>query len=172
MNELPKMPEIAEAGSGPRPELSSSVLEAERTDEEMYATMSPVGKFSSRGLNILVQATNKLLPLFAQEPNYPMFSTDLKTLPTDFVRILSMFSNASRDASTDERITPDLVVSIDDIKDDSGLVALAAKINLLAKSKDFKNFLKEPAPVESKEEIVEEKKDSPEDIDALFMSRM
>jgi hypothetical protein len=84
-----------------------------------------------------------------------------------------MFVSASTDASSDERITPDLVVSLDGIKDDSGLIALASKINLLAKSKDFKNFLKEPMNIEKKEEIVEENPvNSDEDIDALFMSRM
>lgn len=155
------------------PDLAPEIAEASRTDEEMYSTLAPVGKFSSRALNILVQATNKLLPLFGQDPNYPVISTDLKVLPTDFVRILSMFVSASTDASSDERITPDLVVSLDGIKDDSGLIALASKINLLAKSKDFKNFLKEPMNIEKKEEIVEENPvNSDEDIDALFMSRM
>lgn len=155
--------------------LAPEVEEAKQVDEDMYGAMAPKGRFTDRGMNILVQATNKLLPLFGQEPTYPTFkSGEYKILPNDFVRVLSMFTAASKDAADDERVDPELVISLDGVTDDTSLIAMAAKINLLAKSKDFKSFLKEPTPVEEKEESVEEedKGMKDEDIDALFMSRM
>ena len=42
--------------------LAPEVEEAKQVDEDMYGAMAPKGRFTDRGMNILVQATNKLLP--------------------------------------------------------------------------------------------------------------
>ena len=75
-------------------ELAMEIQGAEQDDEMMFAQMSPKGNFTSKALNNLVKATNRLLPLFGQTPDYPMFEGNLTEFPTEFVRVLTMFKGA------------------------------------------------------------------------------
>jgi hypothetical protein len=156
--------------------LAEDLNEAEMKDEEMYAAMAPTGSFKAKALNNLVTATNKLLPAFGQTPDYPMFKSDITTFPTDFVRILAMFSDASKDAVDAEAVDPELLISLDDISDDMSATAVAAKLDALSRSKPFKKFLKEPYETkgeESSEALAEgEEEMSEEDMDSLMMGRM
>ena len=151
------------------------VQEAEMADEQLYMEMAPRGRFTDKGMNALVKSVNKLLPAFDQEPTYPAFERgELEVFPTDLTRILHMFAAASRDAVAEDKIDPELEVSIEEVQDDSGVKLIAGKINLLSKSRDFKRFLDEvpeqaPAP-EAEETADDEMTD--DDIDALFMSRI
>jgi len=53
-------------------------------------------------------------------------------------------------------------------------MALAGKIQMLAKDKSFKSFLKEPMKEEPKEEVMEEGEEEmgEEEMDSLMMNRM
>jgi hypothetical protein len=149
--------------------------EAEMADEEMYDKMAPTGEFTKKGLNNLVSATNRLLPAFGQTPDYPTFGEDLTKLPTDFVRVLSMFADAVDDAVEAEVVGSDMALSLDALTDDLSLTAAASKIDALSRNKEFKKFLKEPyAKSESKEkpEMEEEAGMGEEEMDKLFMEKM
>jgi len=158
--------------------MAESLNEAEQADEMNYEAMSPEGSFSKNALNALVKATNKLLPAFGQTPDYPTFSEDIAKFPTDFVRVLAMFAGASGDAAEMEVIEPEMVVSLDNITDDRSIIQEAGRIDALARSKDFKKFLKEPMPEEEMEEesgaetAMEGEEMSDGQMDALFMERM
>jgi hypothetical protein len=156
--------------------LATELNEAEMKDEEMYSALAPTGSFKAKALNNLVSATNKLLPAFGQTPDYPSFKSDITTFPTDFVRILAMFSDAAKDAVEAEAIDPELQLSLDDITDDMSATSVAAKIDALSRSKPFKKFLKEPYETNAEEvsEDIAEGEDSmsEEDMDSLMMGRM
>jgi len=155
--------------------LAPMIEQAEMADEDMYDTMAPEGSFSKKALNALVKSTNKLLPAFDQTPDYPTFSEDLTKLPTDFTRVLAMFSSAAADAVMAEAIDPEMSFQLEDISDDRSLLLLAGKLDNLAKSREFKRFLKEPAP-EREGPVVEEAVEGEDmgegEIEDLFMARM
>ena len=172
----PKKVEIeVEMNGGP---MSGMAQEAEYADEQQFMEMAPKGKFTPKALMPLVKETNKLLPLFGQEPNYPALREELGQLPTDFVRVLSMFKAAVDDAIEADVLSPDMAIDFAVIKDDSGLMLLAGKLNQLQKSMEFKRFLKEPMKEEESEgqsmgeEGAEEMGMSPEEEDAMMMGRM
>ena len=173
--------EIIIAGRSPEDgPMAETLNEAEMTDEMNYEAMSPEGSFTMNSMNALVKATNKLLPVFGQDPDYPTFSEDVSKFPAEFKRILAMFSAASKDAADNDAIETDLVISLDDITDDRSLKLASGRIDALARSKDFKRFLKEPMPQaeEEEEEMAgaetamagEEMDDAA--MDELFMGRM
>ena len=177
MKDMKKGPKVeVEIQVGGRDPKSSPVAEdlnkLEMEDEDMYAQMAPRGTFTSRGLDPLVRNTNKLLPLFGQEPNYPKVG-DVDVLPTDFVRVLSMFSAAVDDAVEAGVLNPEMRIDMEGIMDDAGLMSLSGKIEMLAKDREFKRFLQEDRPEEEPvEEEMAEMEMSPEDEDAMLMERM
>jgi hypothetical protein len=169
------MQDMISMGYGARSEnepLGAELNEAEQSDMEMYEAMAPKGDFTSRGLNPLVKATNKMLPLFDQEPSYPLLEAT-NVLPTDFVRILAMFTGAVDDAIAKEAVSPEMGLDFGEVRDDTGLLSLAGKIDMLSKDKSFKSFLKEPQEeVEEEAEAEDELPMSSEEEDELLMSRM
>ena len=158
--------------------MSGMADEAAMADEEMYMELAPKGKFTPKALMPLVKETNKLLPLFGQTANYPALKETLTELPTDFVRVLSMFKAAVDDAIAADAVSPDMELDFSGVKDDSGLMLLAGKLNVLGKSMEFKRFLKEPMKEEESmgqemgSEMSEEMGMSPEEEDNMMMSRM
>lgn len=162
---------------GDVPDFGPEIEEAKAVDEEMFSEVAPRGRFSSKSLNALVDAANKLLPIFDQTGDYPKFDTGTyEVFPTDFVRVLSMFSQASRDAVSEDVVSPELVISLDGITDDNDVQVLSGKISGLASSREFKKWLKEPVE-EKVEPIAEERPEgtgamSEEDVDSLFLERM
>lgn len=157
------------------PMMEEEVAGAEQADEQMFAEMAPRGRFTKKALNNLVNATNRLLPLFEQTPDYPVFEADVEVFPTDFVRVLAMFQGAVQAAVDSESIPADMDFQMEDLTDDMSLNLLAGKLTNLAKSKDFKMFLKNPPEEEmTEEEVVEEEAPAPtsSEIDMLFAGRM
>lgn len=159
--------------------LSGGLKEAAYADSETVKVLSPKGNFTGRGLAPLVKATNKLLPLFGQSGDYPTLPGNLKELPEDFTRVITMFVAAVNDAIAEEVVGPEMAISLDSITDDTGLLTLAGKLQMLASSKDFKKFLSEPAEDETRgteagEEggMPEEEEMSSENADQLMMGRM
>ena len=139
----------------PQMALQVEIETAEGEDEAMYAEMAPSGNYTKKGLNNLVKATNRLLPLFEQTPDYPAFAEDLSgQLPTDFVRVLAMFQGAINAAVQSDAIDAEFDFMLEDLTDDNALNAVAGKLTSIAKNRDFRNFLKEPAEEGVVEEVV------------------
>ena len=177
MKGMPKKVEVevemdGEGEDSPVKGMAEPAMEA---DEDMFMEMSPKGKFSPKGLMPLVKATNMLLPMFGQTGNYPMLKEAMTQLPTDFVRVLFMFVAAVDDAITNDVVDAEMKLDVPGITDDRGLMLLAAKLDALAKNRDFKKFLKEPGEM-SQPNIDEERTPMPEmggeDAESLMMSRM
>jgi hypothetical protein len=149
--------------------------EIEESEDEMYSSASPKGKFSGKAANALVEATNRLLPLFGINDKYDRFGSGaLSSLPPEFMRILTMFSKAIGDAITEGILPEDATVDLKVITDDSGLQGLAGRIGMAAKSPQFKRFLlrktSEGGTEEEDQEMSEET--GSEDTDKLFTERM
>jgi len=149
--------------------------EVEAAEDEMYASASPKGKFSGKAANALVEATNRLLPLFGIEDKYDRFGGGTMTsLPPEFMRILTMFSKAISDAIGEGVLPEDATVDLTVITDDSGLQGLAGRLGMAAKAPGFKRFLlkktKETPEADEAEEMSEEM--GSDDTDKLMMERM
>ena len=153
--------------------------EVEAAEDETYAAASPKGKFSGKAANSLVEATNRLLPLFGIDEKYERFGGGtLSSLPPAFMRILTMFSKAIGDAIAEGALPEDAMIDLTVITDDSGLQGLAGRIGMAAKSPQFKRFLTKKTTSEmpeedegGEEEEVSEEMGS-EDMDKLMMERM
>jgi hypothetical protein len=169
--------EVVMIGVGSRPEgdpMGEELGMAEEADDQMFAAMAPRGDFTSRGLGPLVRGTNALLPLFGQSPDYPEVE-DTEVLPTDFVRILAMFQQAVEEAIEEDAIRDEMRIDLDDVRDDTALMTIAGKLEMLAKDKEFKRFLQEEVDGEEEGEMDREPEMetmSPEEEDAMMMSRM
>lgn len=163
-------------GVGARPQgepMSEDLGMAEEADAEMFEAMAPRGNFTSRGLDPLVRSTNKLLPLFDQTGDYPSVE-DTEVLPTDFVRILAMFQAAVEDAISEDVLREEMRIDLDGVIDDTGLMTIAGKLDMLSKDREFKKFLKEPMEEEvmEEEEEMEEEAMTDDEMDSLMMERM
>jgi len=163
-------------GVGARPQgepMSEDLGMAEEADAEMFEAMAPRGNFTSRGLDPLVRSTNKLLPLFDQTGDYPSVE-DTEVLPTDFVRILAMFQAAVEDAISEDVLREEMRIDLDGVIDDTGLMTIAGKLDMLSKDREFKKFLKEPMEEQAMEEEgeMEEEAMTDDEMDSLMMERM
>lgn len=153
--------------------------EVEAAEDETYAAASPKGKFSGKAANSLVEATNRLLPLFGIDEKYERFGGGtMSSLPPAFMRILTMFSKAIGDAIAEGALPEDAMIDLTVITDDSGLQGLAGRIGMAAKSPQFKRFLTKKTTSEmpeedegGEEEEVSEEMGS-EDMDKLMAERM
>lgn len=156
--------------------------EVEAAEDEMYTAASPKGRFTGKGANTLVEATNRLLPLFGISDKYDRFGGEpMSTLPPEFVRLLTMFSKAIEDAVAEGILPEDAVLDLSVVTDDSGLQSLAGRIGMAAKSPQFKRFLMRKVKEEGAEEMKEgeygpesetEGEGSEMDTESLFKSRM
>ena len=165
-------------GVGSRPEgdaMSGELEMAEEADAEMFESMAPRGDFTSRGLSPLVRGTNALLPLFGQSADYPEVE-DTDVLPVDFTRILAMFQQAVEEAIEADVLREEMRIDLDGVRDDTALMTIAGKLEMLAKDKDFKSFLQEPLEEEEGEEAMDSEPEmetmSTEEEDELLMGRM
>lgn len=169
--------EVVMIGVGSRPEgdpMGEELGMAEEADDQMFAAMAPRGDFTSRGLGPLVRGTNALLPLFGQSSDYPEVE-DTEVLPTDFVRILAMFQQAVEEAIEEDVVRDEMRIDLDDVRDDTALMTIAGKLEMLSKDKEFKRFLQEEVDGEEEGEMDREPEMetmSPEEEDAMMMSRM
>ena len=155
--------------------------EVEEKEDMLYEQASPKGKFSGKSLNALVQAVNRLTPLFGIKDTYPAFGGESMTeLPAEFVRLLSMFKAAIADAVEQGILPEDAVIDLSVITDDNGIQALAGRIGMAAKNGGFKRFLNQKtgpsksAPAEEMEMEEEMPMDdmSSDKTEDLFASRM
>lgn len=130
--------------------------ETEEMEDEVYASSAPKGRFSGKALNGLVDATNRLLPLFGVTDAYPKFGNEMQTtLPPAFMRVLSMFEKAVGDAVAEGVLPEDASIDLTIITDDAGLQGLAGRIGMAAKAPGFKRFLKQAVMEAGKGEMKE-----------------
>jgi hypothetical protein len=156
--------------------------EVEESEDELYAATAPKGKFSGKAANALVEATNRLLPMFGIEDKYDRFGGGaMTTLPPEFVRLLTMFSKAIGDAVEMGALPEDAIIDLSIVTDDSGLQSLAGRIGMAAKSPQFKRFLSQKTMETGKREMAEGEYEEAEemseemgseDMDKLMMERM
>ena len=160
--------------------------EVEEAEDMAYEMKSPKGRFSGKALNALVDAANRLTPLFGISEKYEKFGPEtLTSLPAPFVRLLTMFATAIADAVEEGALTEDVALMMDGVTDDAGLQGIAGRLNMAAQSPGFKKFLKSPKKVSVEVEVEsggegEEEEGgmkspeemSTEDMDAMFASRM
>lgn len=168
--------EMIMIGVGARPEgepMAQELGMAEDADEQMFEAMAPRGDFTSRGLDPLVRSTNKLLPLFDQTGDYPMVE-DTEVLPTDFTRILAMFQAAVEDAIESDVLREEMRIDLDGVINDTALMTLSGKLDMLSSDRDFKKFLQEPMEEDEVvgEEPMDEEPMSDDQMDEMFMERM
>jgi len=151
--------------------------DVEEIEDENYAAASPKGRFTPKGLNVLVDASNKLAPLFGIDDKYPKFTgiEPLTTLPAEFVRLLSMFGKAIGDAVEADVLPEDATIDLMTVTDDSGLQSLAGRVGMAAASPKMKKFLMRKVTKTGSEEMNEEEmkeEAAPLDTDKLFKGRM
>lgn len=151
--------------------------ETEEMEDEVYASSAPKGRFSGKALNSLVDATNRLLPLFGVTDAYPKFGGEMQTtLPPAFMRVLTMFQKAISDAVAEGILPEDASIDLTIVTDDSGLQGLAGRLGMAAKSPGLKRFLKkataEAEPMMGDEPTEEEDMMSEDKTDTLFTERM
>jgi hypothetical protein len=151
---------------------------AEQEDENMFGDMAPRGRFTAKALNNLVKATNRLLPLFDQTPDYPSFNEDITEFPTDFVRVLAMFEGAVNGAIEEGVLDEEMDFDMSEVTGDENINMLAGKLNRLVNDRSFKKYLKDMPQGEGEDTKIDEPdmasndKMEDEDVDALFMERM
>ena len=96
---------------------------------------APAGVFTGKADNALVEATNRLLPLFGIKDMYDRFTEPrMTTLPPEFMRLLTMFGKAFDDAIEEGVLPEDAKIDLTVITDDNGLQGLAGRIGMAAKS--------------------------------------
>ncbi len=160
----------------PSMEMEVDIQGAEQEDESMFGEMAPRGRFTAKALNNLVKATNRLLPLFDQTPDYPTFESDITEFPTDFVRVLSMFEGAVSGAIEEDIIDEEMDFDMGEVTGDENVNMLAGKINRLVNDRSFKKYLKGMSDSEGEategEELDADEGMEDMDVDALFMERM
>tara|TARA_Y100001973_G_C5208218_1_gene343282 strand:+ start:977 stop:1480 length:504 start_codon:yes stop_codon:yes gene_type:complete len=159
------------------PQEQEAVDMAGQMDQAMNESLmasSPAGDFNKASLNGLVGALNKVLPLFDVKDKYPKFEEGIEDgrLPGEFIRQLSMVAAAAEDSGLLEE-----PMDLNELTDDQGLRMFAAKMQSLSKNIEFKQFLKEDAPVQAPEEepVLEEPVAAPMPemgMDELMMQRL
>lgn len=139
-----KMSVEVEIEKGPmEPEEEAMMGKARELDEmedEAYGQVAPTGDFSVGGLNALVDGLNSVLPLFGL-PDYERFAEAVDTLPSGFVKQLTMVMEAAKGAGLD-----DMMIDLGTITDDKGLKMAAGKLRALAANTSFKRFLRSERP--------------------------
>lgn len=161
--------------------MNDAQAHVEDKEDTLYSQASPRGKFTGKALNGLVQAANKLSVLFGITDKYPTFGNEtVVSLPTDFVRLLSMFSKAIGDAIDNGILDDGNAIDLAGITDDAGIQALAGRLNMAAASPAFKRSLM-PNKAAEKNELTPDIEDEADVLsestpdtttDKLFASRM
>ena len=131
----------------------------------------PVGMFSQSSMNALVAASNAALTAGGFEGDYPTFDGDITEFPMEFVRLLSMLSDAAEETGAAVDIT------LAGIEDDRDVAMLAATIEQLASDPAYASGMTTPveeevvvgdavptAPLPAEEEVIDEEE--------LMMGRM
>jgi len=157
--------------------LEEDVAGLSMEEDAMFMEMAPKGKFSKAALNSLVKAHNKVSEMFGL-PEYPAFDADQTEFPVKFVRELAMIMAAVEDAIAAGEVGQEMAIDLASVKGDRDLASLAGRLDMLAKSKDFRKWLsskpEEEVATKPEMEVSETEMAAPGEgeIDQLMMSRM
>jgi hypothetical protein len=148
-------------------------------EDDLYEQSGPQGRFSKKAMNSLVKAANDVATLFGITDKLPPVASDAPSFPPELLRVIFMFKDAMEDAIEMDMLSEEAMPQLEGISDDAGIMMLAGKLQMAAKDKNFKKFLKKPSEKSMKVEVeVEsEEESSPEEMssdemDKMFMSRM
>lgn len=125
--------------------LGQKAIALKSKQDEMFGPIAPVAVklFTKGALNQLVKSFNDLAPAYGLLEKYPDFTADAKTLPVDFVKLLSMVGASTREAAAADVLDESEIVSLGGITKDSGLLMLASRMDSLKKDTEFKRWLTE-----------------------------
>lgn len=152
------------------------INQAEIVDNELYSAASPKGKFSVNGLNLYIDAINKVTPMFGLEKYEYVKESDV--FPADLTRLSMMIQESITDAIDEGIFNEELAFNISEAESDKDLRLFASRLSIAGKSKPFKKFLSEGSKEQSKEEVMMEEVQptnqemSDKELEALFASRM
>lgn len=126
-------------------QLGQKALALKEKQDAMFAPIAPTATkmFGKSALNRLVKSFNSIAPMYGLLEVYPDFTADVKTLPVDFVKLLSMVGSSTRQAAEADVLDASQIVSLEGIVKDNGLLALAAKLDILKRDLEFKRWLTE-----------------------------
>lgn len=164
-----------EALKGMEGKLKGDIEMAKEEEDAGFMSLLEGIQVSPKALIGLMNALNKLLPLFG------LPTIKEKELTPEAVRALSMIAQAVTDAVGMEEIPAELEYSLEDMKGgDSSVIVISGKLDRLSKVPAFKKFLKSKPTEEtpSNQEpagdamaMAKTEEQSP-NIEALFASRM
>ncbi len=131
--------------------------------DELFSGIAPVAMkvFTKGALNRLVKSFNDLAPAYGLLEKYPDFTADAKTLPVEFVKLLSMVGASTRQAAEADILDATEIVSLEGINKDAGILMLASRLDALKKDVEFKRWLTE-APDMLEAEAPEAEAETPE----------
>jgi|TARA_R100001530_G_scaffold117023_1_gene84164 hypothetical protein len=158
----------------PEAELAAANVEADQAAAAAFAAANPVGDFSMKEINTLIDSVNDILPLFDPEaPLVPAVEADLEEFPTELTTAISMIIQAGSDAGLD----PEDVPALEALVDDRAMIETAGILDALIGNSIFKSFLKQvsgAAPPEEVaiEEVVETPGAPPAELEELFKTRV
>lgn len=167
-----QMPEMTpEAAMG---EAQSLGMEEQMAADNLFSTAAPTGRFSANALNAVVEAFNEVLVSVGIPDPYPEFQQGQRTLPGQFVRGLAMVADLAEQTGVPNP------VDLSNVKDDTDLNLLAARLEQLATNEKFVvgatgGATEEPIDEGATEEMEGAEvpdTDVDDDTDALFMDRM
>lgn len=144
-----------------------AAMELDQEEDDALSSASPSVTVKARTISALVQALNKVMPLFSA-PKIEVEITDLKEepMPLDLMKALQMLNAAYSDYADEE------LVSIPSMADDKGALIEVSKIMKVLSDKGFAKHLKKQVMAPK----VEKESPAPlmesEDEDEKMMMRM
>jgi hypothetical protein len=164
MNKELKSPELKQ--------VSVSISEVENEEEGLLSDMAPKGEWSMEAMNIFLESLNKVAALFSL-PAFDKVKEVVTVIPTPTVKALIMIQDAVGDAVEQDVVSPDLAFDVSALTNDNDLGLLGGKLDLLARDKELRRFLKEsPETGEAQAEPEDNTSPEPVDDDAFLAARI
>lgn len=144
-----------------------AAMELDQEEDDALSSASPSVTVKARTISALVQALNKVMPLFSA-PKIEVEITDLKEepMPLDLMKALQMLNAAYSDYADEE------LVSIPSMADDKGALIEVSKIMKVLSDKGFAKYLKKEAMAPKVEKESPAPEMESEDEDEKMMMRM
>lgn len=146
---------------------NEAMMAGEELQEGLDMALPSVrGMFTETAMNALVDAANAALESAGFEGDYPEFSGDVTEFPPEFIRLLSMLSDAAGEAGTS------VTIEMSGIEDDRDVAMLASQVKKLAQDPAFQKAMSGGAQVEVEAEVAPGMAPDGMGEEALMMERM
>tara|TARA_R100000231_G_scaffold604_2_gene1106 strand:+ start:5159 stop:5644 length:486 start_codon:yes stop_codon:yes gene_type:complete len=123
--------------------IGSGMNEASNQGMQM---ITPSGNFSSRALNAVIDAVNKIMPMFGEMEQMAQYNEDMTMMPMEMLNAVMAIMTVAQQAGVPVEI------EISSIESDNDLAKLAALLKRLANDGKLKEFLeKASTPVQAEE---------------------